>query len=346
MSRKIPALLRPLLLLIAMMTPPIAIADKTDVVVLINGDRVTGEVKSLEFGTLEYSTDSMGTVEIDWEDVVSVTSNQTLEVETSGGTKYYGNLMEPPGVSTVSVGRGENVEDLAKNNVVRITPIETDPRFIDRLEGNVKFGFNTDKGSSVTQSNLNASVRYRAREYLVGLTVSSTITDQPSEDTTERHSTKLNYQRFRGNRWFTDWFAEGSKNEEQGINSRFLLGGGLGRYWVQTNENQLSLLGGLVVTQETFIGDPETPTFLEGKVALNYLHRSVSPDSDVILKAEYYPLLEDLNQYRLESDLTFRREFIEDLFFDLSVYYSFLSDPPPGANSDDYGVTTSLGYKF
>jgi hypothetical protein len=41
---------------------PLAQAAKTDVVTLINGDDVTGEVKSLEFSELRYSTDSMGTV--------------------------------------------------------------------------------------------------------------------------------------------------------------------------------------------------------------------------------------------------------------------------------------------
>ena len=42
-------------------------AAKTDIVVLINGNDVTGEIKSLEFGELRYSTDSMGTVSIEWE---------------------------------------------------------------------------------------------------------------------------------------------------------------------------------------------------------------------------------------------------------------------------------------
>ena len=60
--------------------PTSAIAAKTDVVVLINGNAVTGEVKSLDFGSLRYSTDSMGTVNIDWEDIVTVTSEQSLTV--------------------------------------------------------------------------------------------------------------------------------------------------------------------------------------------------------------------------------------------------------------------------
>ena len=60
--------------------------EKTDVVVLINGDAVTAEIKSLAFSDLRYSTDSMGTVDIEWEDIVSLTSNQSLQIETATGT--------------------------------------------------------------------------------------------------------------------------------------------------------------------------------------------------------------------------------------------------------------------
>ena len=72
--------------------PASALAAKTDVVVLINGNAVTGEVKSLDFGSLSYSTDSMGTVNIDWEDIVTVTSEQSLQIELTDGTRYFGKL--------------------------------------------------------------------------------------------------------------------------------------------------------------------------------------------------------------------------------------------------------------
>ena len=41
-----------------------ALAAKTDVVTLKNGDRITGEVKRLDRGRLRYSTDDMGTIYI------------------------------------------------------------------------------------------------------------------------------------------------------------------------------------------------------------------------------------------------------------------------------------------
>ena len=59
-----------------------------------------------------------------------------------------------------------------------------------------------------------------------------------------------------------------------------------------------------------------------------------------------FPLLEDLSQYRAETDLIFRREFVEDLFFDVTLSHSYNSHPPTGAEKIDYTVTTSVGYSW
>ncbi len=325
---------------------PAAQAAKTDVVRLINGDDVTGEIKSLEFGELSYSTDSMGTVGIEWEEVVSLRSDQALQVEDTSGTRYFGSLVLASAEGLVAVGLGANVQELDMLKIVRITPIETDERIWQRLEGSVKFGFDTDKASSVTSGNLNANVRYRARTYLLGLDVIASFTDQPGAETTQTQSIGVNYQRFRGNRWFTNWSGSVERNDAQGIDNRLSAGGGLGRYLIQSNNNQFSLLGGLVATREKFIGtDPDT-TNAEGQIQIKYLHRKNEPSSDISFTIDIYPLLEDLSSFRSNSNLSVRKEFIDDLFFDLSFFYNYLSDPPAGAEKDDSGVITSIGYKF
>ena len=330
-------------------------AQKTDVVVLINGNSVTGEIKSLKFSDLSFSTDSMGTVDIEWQEIVSLTSDQSLQVEVASGTRYFGNLVPASEEGMIAVGRGENIQELAISHVVRITPIETDEKIWQRLEGTVNFGFSSDKASEVTSSNLNANVRYRARTYLIGLDISSSITDQPGAATTSNQNIGMNYQRFKRNRWFTDWSASAEQNDAQGVDLRLSLGGGLGRYFVQNNNNQFSVLGGLVATRESFVdADPEDPsteskpdaTNGEGKIEIKYLHRASEPSSDIIFTTNYYPLLKDLTSFRSDSNLTLRREIIDDFYLDLSVYYTYLSDPPAGAEKDDYGVITSIGYSF
>ena len=334
-------------LLLLGLSPALALAAKTDVVILKNGNAVTGEVKSLEFGSLSYSTDSMGTVGIDWEDIVSVTSKQKLQVELTDGTRYYGELIatgEPHSVRIVTLS-DEYV--LKATQIVRMTPIETGDKFYQRLDGSFSFGVQTQKASGVTTSNLAADVSYRARTYLLGLRINSAITDQPTEPyTTARQSANFNYQRFRKNRWFTEWFTGWEMNDEQGIASRVSLGGALGRYFVQTNKNQFSMTAGLQASASEFVGDDEGTTDAEGRFEIRYLRRKLVPEADFNITATIFPLLEDLSQFRAESNMSLRREIVSDLFLDLTIGYSYLSDPPGSGQNTDYTATTSIGYSF
>jgi hypothetical protein len=330
-----------------------AYAAKTDVVILVNGNAVTGEIKELEFGALQYSTDSMGTVGIDWEDIVSIKSDQTLQVEITDGSRYYGRLLTAENEHTVLVKTASQEVILTAKEIVRITPIETSDNLWQRMEGDFSLGFQAQKSTRVNTSNLSSDVRYRSRKFLVGLKLNSAVTEQPSPEdidttvTTVRQSIEVNYQRFRGNRWFTDWFSRWDRNDDQGINGRASIGGAVGRYFVQTNRNQFSLTGGLQGTRTSYT-DPNTEsvTDAEGRIEIRYLHRSLVPESSVTFTSLIFPLIEDLSQYRAETDITFRRELVRDLFWDVTVTHSYLSDPPENGSSSDHSVTTSIGYKF
>src|SRR6516162_7076978 len=64
--------------------------DKTDVVMLRNGDRLSGDILSLEFGILSLKTDNMSTLSIEWPAVRSVTSKFEFAIERWDGIKYHG----------------------------------------------------------------------------------------------------------------------------------------------------------------------------------------------------------------------------------------------------------------
>src|SRR5262245_34391723 len=72
--------------------PRAASAGKTGLVHLRNGDRMTGEVKGLSRGKLDYSTDDVGGLSIEWEKVARVRSPHVVEVEVASGFRYYGPL--------------------------------------------------------------------------------------------------------------------------------------------------------------------------------------------------------------------------------------------------------------
>ena len=77
--------------------------EKADVITVRNGDRITGEIKSLAYGRLTLETDSMGTVNIEWPDVVRVESPQKFLIEDTGGNLIYGHIDRDPQAGYLSV---------------------------------------------------------------------------------------------------------------------------------------------------------------------------------------------------------------------------------------------------
>src|SRR6187402_1924010 len=69
-----------------------AYAQKTDVITLANGDRITGEIISLSKGRLELKTDDVGTINIEWDNIVIISSPRFFEVETTDGRRLLGTI--------------------------------------------------------------------------------------------------------------------------------------------------------------------------------------------------------------------------------------------------------------
>src|SRR5262245_12793538 len=65
---------------------------KTDVVTLVNGDRITAEIKGLDRGKLTVKTDAAGTIGIEWNKVRRVESPASYEVELTSGARLLGTL--------------------------------------------------------------------------------------------------------------------------------------------------------------------------------------------------------------------------------------------------------------
>jgi putative salt-induced outer membrane protein YdiY len=321
-------------------------AARTDIALLVNGNAITGEIESYEFGSLEYGTDSMGTVSIDWEDIVGLTSNQNLQVEVSNGTRFLGNLDAAEDRFHINVITEHGPVELAMDRIVRITPIDVSDRFVKRLEGGISIGLNSQSGSGVTIFDTTADVRYRTEQYLVGLTLSSSITDQPSEETQGNHTARVNYQRFRPNRYFTDWFSSWEQNDQLGIDSRTSLGAGFGRYIVQTNRNHFSLMAGAQATRSEFKGEDPGDTLGEGRFQIRFLHRNLKPETNITFTQNFFPVLEDFSNYRVETSLILDREIIKDLDFRIDIFHKYQSEPPTDGEQTDKGVVTSLVYSW
>jgi hypothetical protein len=320
--------------------------DKNDVIWLSNGDRVTGEIKQLEHGKLRLSTDSMGEVRVEWDDVVRVESDYEFQFERSDGRRITGAIDKTSDQREITLTNEEQTITFAHGKVVRISQIEDS--FWERLQGSMTFGYSFTKASDVAQGNLGFRATHRTEIRSFSLDGSTITTNDQVNESTQRSDLSFNMTRFRKNRWFSAYLLNFESNDELGLNLRTSIGAGLGRYLIQSNTSELALAGGLLGTAETLEGDVSSQENIEGLLGLNYSRYIYDdPSVDLSVGLSVFPSITESGRTRAQFDVNLRWELIADLFWDMSYYNTFDSDPPSGTEStSDYGVVTSLGWSF
>jgi hypothetical protein len=335
-------------MLVAGWAIPAGAAPKTDVIVLVNGDRITGEIKSLEHNQLKVSTDHMGTVYIEWDKIARVQSDQFLLLERGDGSRYYGQLAAPDADQRLNVRRqaAGKPEEVDMATVVRAQPIEGGT-FIDRLDGYVSAGFDLSQSGDNTTLDFAGGLSSRTRVREWSLDASANITDD-SAQRTERYDVSGIERRLLQGQNFYEGRLTFTRNTQLDLNLRSQVLGAFGRYFVRSNRMEWRGGTGLAYAHENYqsagaLGSVELVLVTDFSV-----FRYDFPETDIGGTLAVFPNLSISGRYRSEADLHAKYEFVDDLYFELRLYGSYDTKPPEEveAPKGDYGVVTSLGYKF
>lgn len=331
---------------ISALSVPADAAENTDVVTFLNGDRLTGEVKSLERGKLRFKTAATDTISIEWDDVAFLTSDQNIQVETERGNRHLGHLSIASNEKQVVVETDAGPIVFDTEGVVLMTPIEE--KGLDRIDGDISVGYNFSKASEVQQFQLGVDLDFRTETRIFALEVDAAQSDSEDNDSSQRQSLDLSYTRLRPNRWLTGAVIRLDRNDELGLDLRTSAGIGGGRILRQTNNTTLQLTGGVQLSRENVsagVSDEDTVEAF-GSISWDWF-RYDTPELDLSTNLNVFPNLSDSGRVRAEFDISLKWEMVEDLFWELSFYDSYDSDPIVlGAEKNDYGIATSLGWEF
>jgi len=319
---------------------------KTDVLVFYNGDRLTGEIQALRGGLVSLGTDAMGTVEVEWKTVASVQSRYYYEIRLASGERLYGTVgpAEQPGA--VTLREGSDTRAIAWNELVELRPIEEDA--VDRLDIYTSLSFAYTRATNVATSELKADVSYEDERSLNRLTGRSTVSNT-QEETSSSQRLNLSRQLWTDRANYFRLLSGGfESNDELGLDRRFTVGAGLGRYFIDSQRSTLSGSVSLRALQE-FGEEGENTQSLESEFAVDYgVWRFDSPDLDLRYNLSLFPSLTESGRLRGETELRLRWEIYRDLFWDVSAWASF-DNQTLDENADratDWGLTTGVGWEF
>lgn len=324
-----------------------AAAQKTDVITLHNGDKITCEIKEMTRGQLRCSTDPMGDVYIKWEYIASIDTDKTLEVELESGQRYYGNLKPADSAGNLAVAVGATTTSIPTDQVAFVKQI--DPTFWGRLDGGIDFGTSYTQSDNQFDYQLNANSSYTARRDIITVSLNSQVSIRDEAKTTNRQILSGSWSHdLRWEKWFGLALTSFEHNDDLDLDLRSLGGYGIGRYLAQTNRwNWMAFLSG-VYTHELYSGEAEANNNIEAGFGTNFqVFTFGDNETDITTEFIFLPSLTTGGRYRLALSSSLRREFVKDLYFSLNLREAFDSKPPVDtASRNDLSFSVSLGWSY
>jgi len=324
-----------------------ALAVKTDLVILRNGDRITGEVKGLARGKLDYNTDDAGRLSIEWDKVARVTSPTSYDVELTSGQRGFGRL-SPSSRDGLVVIESARADSFAVNDVVGITPVNAS--FLQRVSSYLDVGFTLAKANLATTFSLSGAADYRGPSLGSQLKFDSYAQGQESVPTTTRNSVRQTVSWFLPRRWSAVGILQLEQNDALDLDHRFTAGGAMSRVVTHTNQQEFSLGAGLVGTQEQFSSATggARSTSLEGLLALTWdAFRFDSPKLDFNTSVAIFPSISDAGRVRGQTEIRLVYELFNDFNTGIRISDTFDSRPPEaGASKNDYITTLTIGWSY
>lgn len=327
--------------------------QKTDLLIMKNGDRITCEVKSLDTGVLSIALDYVdGTVSVDWSKVAHLESSQLFVVLTQDGSSHEGALgtVQTAGDKPMRIQIIESQEstvEIERPQIVKMT--ETLEKIYQRFNGSINLGVIYSKGNSATQYNLGTETDYLRERWAAESLLSSNLSSSSGSTTSTRNQlTFRGYHLLPWDNYYYGGLGSFLQSSEQGIKLQTTVGGGIGHFFKNTNRTSIALLGGLA-WQSTDYRPLETPlgrqNIAAGLIAAEIKAFKFSR-TNLAVSATLLPALSDPGRIFFNTNASYYLKLFNNLSWNFSFYGNWDSRPPGGLSGSDYGTSSGLSWTF
>ena len=324
-------------------------AQKNDTIYLLNGDRLTGEIKKFEKGQIKLSTEGLSIIYVEYDKVKTIYSGKYYEIVKKSGFSYYGSIFKSDSSGCIDIVISNDTVTERIPDVVEITKINK--RFWKKFYGSIDLGANYYKSTKTVQFYFDGVVNYRARKDLVTLAIDLFYSQQNFSDSSvisEKYDIGLQYSHFFQGKFWMGLGTKVQKNTELDLDYRYQMSIGAGYDLVHTNPIRFYFMGGVLANREKPTDSVTASTNFEGIVAmkftwLQYRHPKINISSDI----NYFPSFSVQGRYRIEYNLSTKFEVFRDFFLGLTFYDDYDSNPSGGGPSlNDWSVVFTIGYTF
>jgi putative salt-induced outer membrane protein YdiY len=330
--------------------PCLAKVKRHDIIIMKNGDRLTGEVKRLEQGVLYVQTDYFsGSVGLDWLQVEKVESKATFQIVLSDGKRLIGTISKvesraAPGKDVIVSADGIEVP-IPATDVVQIDSQKQS--FWRQLKGSINLGYNYTSGNNQSSLSSAADAEYDTAHWAAGSSYTASYSGQTGGTSTNLFEVQSFAQRFLNRNSLLLGITDFLHSSQQDLELRSTLGGGYGRYFIRNNQVQWKWLIGTDFTRASYQSGQAQPTQQNAELLLGTEYDLFHFDR-YTLQAQLlvFPGISDAGRVRFTTNDTFGIKLSNNFRLNFSFWDNFDSRPPLNAKKNAQGISTGVGWTF
>lgn len=338
-------------------------AARADLVLLSNGDRVSGQLISADAKTVVIKTPYAGELKIDRSAVADIRVDAPMYVTLAEGAVIVSKvdstgtavrLVQPDGlVKSVSPAEITAVRnEAAQKAFEREEERWKHPRFNDFWRGSMTFSIaNTSGNAKTTTLSTAANAVREAGKNVLALNFSQIYatqsTTEPFGATANRISGSIRADRRADGRLFLYGINAYDFDRFLSLDLRSVFGGGLGyKPWV-SRRGSLELSGGGNWNREKFSREEGPLVRNSGEVAAGQeLTLQLLSRLKLFERAGFFPNLTNRGEYRFNFDANAAVPVMKWLEWTVGVNDRYLSNPLPGKKKNDVAITMGVRVSF
>lgn len=337
------------LLFVALLLGACAHAAHADEIVLWNGDRLSGRITHLAADTLEMETGYAGAIEIRWNDVASVATDDRVDVMLLGDYVETNARLIP--VRDGFVGLEGVSDQVPLYQIAYINPTPDEVNGVVDYSGHINLSAAQTRGNtSNDQKSGNADLTARARHYRFTIGGRFNHAKERLEETTSNWLLNGNYDWFIEKKKFLYLRGSAERDRFKDAHSRQTRGTGYGVQLVEDKQTNVSLRGGLDYVALKHIDSSQqelldNPSYLALGWGVKASHK-FGRGNELFHEHDGFWNLDDREQVTVRSRTGLRVPLFMGINASLHVNADWENKALPGRKKTDTTAGLGLGYAW
>jgi putative salt-induced outer membrane protein YdiY len=325
------------LLITFLMTIPFSV--QAAVVVLKNGDRITGRIVKMEKQRLEIDLPSAGIIKIKWDDVQSITSERPMSI------KLYGEADIPENAGEQRLDR-IILNTLGEDGTIRLEDVRAINFAENDYRGYISAGGNQTSGNTQTLAmNISGNLTYRKSEHRYLLDGKYNRAEADGEDTANNGAFSVKYDYFLMPRVYVGALNLAETDQFQNLSLRNTSSIVLGYDLLDREHHNLTIGAGPSAVYQDFTTEPATVT-PSSMWLLRYEFMFRGDDVIVFHRQQGFKDLGHGSALRVNADQGIRVKITQNwrVNFEYDIRYNSL--PVSGLKTIDTNIIFGFSYDF